>query len=248
MKIIALIPARYESTRFPGKLLKKLGDKTVISHTYDAAVSSKLFDDVFVITNNKDIYNEIKKRQGKVFISKKNHKTGTDRIAEFAQNIDADIFLNIQGDEPFINKEQLQSLIKIFKDDTEQKVDIASLMIKINKPEIFNNPNNVKVVFDRNRFALYFSRATIPYSREKKFNTAYKHIGVYAFRKSALIKISNLEETDLEKIEKLENLRFLENGFKIKMVETDKINFGIDTPNDLEQAEKYMNNLKKNLL
>lgn len=244
MKVVALIPARYASERFPGKLLKDLNGKSVILRTYEAAVNSLLFQEVYVITDHQDIFNEIQNSGGKALMSRKNHPSGTDRIAEFAPNIDADIFINIQGDEPFIDPEQLTSLIEVFKNDTSSAIDIASLMIKIKDENQFNNPNNVKVVFDKNNFALYFSRAPIPYPRDNKFKLAYKHIGVYAFRKSALIKIARLQESTLEKIEKLENLRFLENGFSIKMVATEHINFGIDTQDDLQEAIEFLKNQK----
>ncbi len=242
MKTVALIPARYDSQRFPGKLMKKLGEKTVILKTYQAAESSQLFDDVYVITDSDIIYNEISSNKGKVLKSKKKHTTGTDRIAEFANEIDADVFINIQGDEPFINKKALSQLIDVFKEDKRLKIDIASLMISIKKPSEIANPNNVKVVVDKNNFALYFSRAPIPFNRDLNFSFAYKHIGVYAFRKIALKEISKLSASKLEKIEKLENLRFLENGMKIKMIETDIINFGIDTMEDLEAAINYLKN------
>ncbi len=244
MKVVALIPARYASDRFPGKLLKDLNGKSVILRTYEAAVNSRLFQEVYVITDHQDIFNEIQNSGGKALMSRKNHPSGTDRIAEFAPNIDADIFINIQGDEPFIDPEQLASLIEVFKNDTSSAIDIASLMIKIKDENQFNNPNNVKVVFDKNNFALYFSRAPIPYPRNNRFQGAYKHIGVYAFKKSALIKIAQLQESTLEKIEKLENLRFLENGFSIKMVATDHINFGIDTQDDLQEAIEFLKNKK----
>ncbi len=240
MKTAALIPARMASERFPEKLMKDLLGKSVILRTYEAAVNSRLFDEVFVITDHQDILNEIKNHGGKALMSKKNHATGTDRIAEFAPDIKADIIINIQGDEPFIDTRQLQSLIEVFENDTRQIIDIASLMIAIKNEKQFLNPNNVKVVTDENNFALYFSRAPIPYPRSNGFQTAYKHIGVYAFRKSVLMEIANLQESKLEKIEKLENLRFLENGYRIKMITTDHINFGIDTEEDLLEAQKFL--------
>ncbi len=239
-----MIPARFASTRFPGKLLKKLGNKTVIAQTYEAVVNSNLFDEVYVVTDHDGIANEIKNLDGNVFISKKQHDCGTDRIAEFATKIDADIFINIQGDEPFINKTQLINLINVFKNDKTQSIDIASLMTKIFDYDEFINPNNVKVVITKQEIALYFSRAPIPYPRDNNFDYAYKHIGVYAFRKKTLLKIAKLPQTKIEKIEKLENLRFLEYGFTIKMVKTKYINFGIDTPEDLESAKQYLEQKK----
>jgi len=241
MKVVAMIPARYDSQRFPGKLMKDLAGKPVVLRTYEAAKQSQLFDDVYVITDSSIIYDTIVRHGGKALMSRKNHQTGTDRIAEFAPNIEADIFINIQGDEPFINKDALQELIKVFKDDkNDNTVDIASLMMRIDHKEDFLNPNNVKVVVDDDNIALFFSRAPIPYSRDKVFEKAFKHIGVYAFRKIALEIISKIPQTELEKIEKLENLRFLEYGFTILMIETNQVNFGIDTEEDLQKAIEYI--------
>jgi len=241
MKIAAMIPARYDSQRFPGKLMKDLCGKTVILRTYEAAVQSGLFDDVYVLTDSDIIYNEIMAHRGNVFKSRKQHSTGTDRIAEFAQNTDAGIIVNIQGDEPFINTSDLAALIDVFKNDIYEVIDIASLMIKIKDKNTFLDPNQVKVVTDADNFALYFSRAPIPYSRENVFEKAFKHIGVYAFRNEILQEIATLPPTDLEQIEKLENLRFIQNGMMIKMIETDSVNFGIDTEADLEKAREYLN-------
>lgn len=240
IKVIALIPARYDSQRFPGKLMKDLAGQTVILRTYRAVVTSGLFDSVYVITDSQLIYNEIVQNGGQAFISTKNHETGTDRIAEFAGNIEADVIINIQGDEPFIHKKSLRDLIRVFEEDTENKIDLASLMIRLQNKEDFLNPNHVKVVVDKENFALYFSRAPIPYSRDKVFETAYKHIGVYAFRKPVLERIAQMPQTDLEQIEKLENLRFLQNSLRIKMLETDQLNFGIDTEEDLREAINFI--------
>ncbi len=240
IKVAALIPARYQSERFPGKLMKDLAGQTVIWRTYDAARQSGLFDQVFVVTDHHLIYDEIINHGGQAFISQREHHTGTDRIAEVASKIDADIIINIQGDEPFINRTALRDLIHVFEADTLKQIEIASLMIKLKHKNDFLNPNNVKVVTDLNGFALYFSRAPIPYSRDKVFQTAYKHIGVYAFRKTALEAIAQMPQTDLEHIEKLENLRFLQNGLRLKMVETNEVNFGIDTEADLQEAEVYL--------
>ncbi len=240
IKVIALIPARYDSQRFPGKLMKDLAGQTVILRTYRAVVTSGLFDSVYVITDSQLIYNEIVQNGGQAFISTKNHETGTDRIAEFAGNIEADVIINIQGDEPFIHKKSLRDLIRVFEEDTENKIDLASLMIRLQNKEDILNPNHVKVVVDKENFALYFSRAPIPYSRDKVFETAYKHIGVYAFRKPVLERIAQMPQTDLEQIEKLENLRFLQNNLRIKMLETDQLNFGIDTEEDLREAINFI--------
>jgi len=240
MKVVALIPARYNSQRFPGKLMKDLVGKPVIVRTYQAAVNSDLFDEVYVVTNNHEIFDTVIKHNGQALISKKQHTTGTDRIAEFANKIQADIIINIQGDEPFINRKSLKSLIDAFKSDKDKQIDIATLMIELTNKADFLNPNNVKVVVDNNGFAMYFSRAPIPYSRDKVFEKSYKHIGVYAFRKEALMAFAKMPQSELEQIEKLENLRFLQNGMSVKMIETDAINFGIDTPEDLEKAKEYL--------
>ncbi len=240
MKTVALIPARYDSQRFPGKLLKDLAGKSVILRTYEAAVSSGLFSEVYVITDHTGIYDEITQNGGKAKMSQSAYPTGTDRIAAFAQQIDADIFINIQGDEPFINQEALQDLINTFEADTYEVIDIASLMIRMDNKDDFLNPNNVKVVTDTDNFAMYFSRAPIPYSRDHIFEKAYKHIGVYAFRKEVLEEIAQLPQTGLEQIEKLENLRFLQYGFMIKMLETNTVNFGIDTEEDLKKAIEFI--------
>jgi len=243
MKVVAMIPARYDSERFSGKLMKDLAGKTVIRRTYEAVVQTGLFQEVYVVTDSEKIYREINQIGGNVLKSTKQHQTGTDRISEFASNIDADIIINIQGDEPFINTSSLIKLIEVMKEDHLEVIDIASLMIKIDKKEDFLNPNNVKVVTDPDGFAMYFSRAPIPFSREKIFEKAFKHIGVYAFRKEVLIEIATLNPTRLEQIEQLENLRFLEYGMMIKMLETDTVNFGIDTEEDLQKANEF---LKKN--
>jgi 3-deoxy-manno-octulosonate cytidylyltransferase (CMP-KDO synthetase) len=241
MKIIAVIPARYASTRFPAKLMQDLGGKTVILRTYLAAVETKLFDDVFVVTDSDLIYNEIAKHGGKAIMSIKQHESGSDRIAEAVENLDVDIVVNVQGDEPFINKEPLQQLIEIFKKDTENKVDLASLMRVINDKQEIENPNNVKVIVDQQDFALYFSRSVIPYQRAENVGVRYKqHIGIYAFRKSALLDFYKLPMLSLEASEKLEQLRYLEYGKRIKMVETTHVGIGIDTVEDLEKARKMI--------
>lgn len=239
MKIIAVIPARYASTRFPAKLMQDLGGKTVILRTYEAAQNSHLFDDVFVVTDSDLIYDEIISNGGKAIKSIKEHESGSDRIAEAVETMDVDIVVNVQGDEPFINTEALGQLINIYKSDIENKVDLASLMFEITEEDEINNPNNVKVVVDQSGFALYFSRSVIPYPREKKVGVRYmQHIGIYAFRKQALLDFYKLPVQSLEASEKLEQLRYLEFGKRIKMVETSEKSIGIDTPEDLEKARK----------
>jgi 3-deoxy-manno-octulosonate cytidylyltransferase (CMP-KDO synthetase) len=243
MKIIAVIPARYASTRFPAKLMQDLGGKTVILRTYEAAISTNLFDDVFVVTDSDLIFNEIISNAGKAIMSVKEHESGSDRIAEAVENMDVDVVINVQGDEPFINKKPLEELIEVFKKDTEKKVDLGSLMFQIADKEDISNPNNVKVITDQQGFALYFSRSVIPFPREENVGVRYmKHIGIYAFRKEALMDFYRLPMLSLEASEKLEQLRYLEYGKRIKMVETTNGSIGIDTPEDLEKARILLNN------
>ena len=241
MKIVAVIPARYASTRFPAKLMQDLGGKTVILRTYEAAVATALFDDVFVVTDSDLIFNEIVDNGGKAIKSKKEHESGSDRIAEAVEHLDVDIVVNVQGDEPFIDKGSLEKLIAVYKEDTNQNVDLASLMREIKDENNIENPNNVKVVVDQNGFALYFSRSIIPYPREKNVGVRYfQHIGIYAFRKAALLDFYKLPMQSLEASEKLEQLRYLEFGKRIKMVETSHVGIGIDTPEDLERARTML--------
>jgi 3-deoxy-manno-octulosonate cytidylyltransferase (CMP-KDO synthetase) len=241
MKIIAVIPARYASTRFPAKLLQDLGGKTVILRTYEAAVSTNLFDDVFVVTDSELIFDEIISNGGKAIRSIKEHESGSDRIAEAVQDMKVDLVINVQGDEPFIDKKPLEELIQVFKNDHDKKIDLGSLMFEINETADINNPNNVKVITDQQGFALYFSRSVIPYPREEQVGVRYmKHIGIYAFRKEALLDFYRLPMLTLEASEKLEQLRYLEYGKRIKMVETNHGSIGIDTLEDLEKARKLL--------
>lgn len=238
MNIIAMIPARFEASRFPGKLMKDLAGKSVILRTYEATKHSNLFDEVYVVTDSAIIYNEITSNGGKAIKSKKEHESGSDRIAEAVENLEVDIVVNVQGDEPFTQTEPLKNLLDVFKKTSKKHIDIASLKIKMNDLDEINNPNNVKVVCDEEDFAMYFSRSPIPFARETSKAVYYKHIGIYAFRKEALLKFTKLPINQLEAAEKLENLRFLANGMTVKMVETNKIAIGIDTPEDLEKANK----------
>jgi 3-deoxy-manno-octulosonate cytidylyltransferase (CMP-KDO synthetase) len=241
MKIIAVIPARYASTRFPAKLMQDLGGKTVILRTYEAAINTQLFDDVFVVTDSDLIFDEIVSNGGKAIRSIKEHESGSDRIAEAIENLDVDIVVNVQGDEPFIDKDPLAKVIEIFRNDETKQVDLASLMREIKDEDEINNPNNVKVVVDQNGFALYFSRSVIPYPRERNVGVRYmQHIGIYAFRKQALLDFYSLPMKSLEASEKLEQLRYLEFGKRIKMVETTHVGIGIDTAEDLEKARKML--------
>lgn len=234
-----MIPARYSATRFPGKLMQDLGGKSVIRRTYEATVATNLFDDVFVVTDSDIIYNEIVDNGGKAIMSKKEHDCGSDRIAEAVENLDIDVVINVQGDEPFTDKDSLVKLINVFKNDPNKEVDLASLMVHITDLNEINNPNTVKVVIDQSDFALYFSRSPIPYARDETVDVKYyKHKGVYAFRKQAILDFYKLPMQTLEASEKLEQLRYLEYCKRIKMVETDVEGVEIDTPEDLERAKK----------
>ncbi len=236
MKVIALIPARYDASRFPGKLLQDLAGKPVIVRTYEATLQTNLFDEVFVVTDSRSIAESISGYGGKYIFSSRQHATGSDRIAEAAEQIEADIVINVQGDEPFVNKAVLSSLIDVLSQDTARQIDVASLVFPIDQPEAIANPNNVKVVMDKQDFALYFSRAPIPYPAAETKLQYYQHIGIYAFRKRALQAFAGLPADDLELTEKLENLRFLYHGMRVKMLKTNHKSIGIDTPEDLVKA------------
>ena len=237
MNIVAAIPARYAATRFPGKLMQMLGNKTIIRHVYDNTVATGLFKDVFIVTDSDIIFKEIKDNGGKAIMSKREHESGSDRIAEAIAEMNIDVIVNVQGDEPFIKKEPLEKLVRLFNDDS---IQVASLMRKISKEEA-GNPNNVKVVTDKLGYALYFSRSIIPYKREETLNPEYfLHVGVYAYKKDVLMNFTKWPQSSLEKIEKLEQLRYLENSIKIKMAETEYNNIAIDTPEDLERAKSSL--------
>jgi 3-deoxy-manno-octulosonate cytidylyltransferase (CMP-KDO synthetase) len=237
VKIIAVIPARFAATRFPGKLMQRLGEKSIIRHVYENTIATKLFYDVFVVTDSDIIYKEITTHGGKGIMSKKEHESGSDRIAEAVAGMNVDVIVNVQGDEPFIKKEPLEKLVHLFNDD---KVEVASLMRRISGEEA-KDPNNVKVVTDAAGYALYFSRSVIPFQRDAASIPAYfLHIGVYAYKKSALMNFTTWPQSALEKAEKLEQLRYLEKGIKIKMAATDYHNIAIDTPGDLEKAKTLL--------
>ncbi len=246
MKKIALIPARYAATRFPFKLMQPLGDKSVIRHTYDNTLATNLFDEVFVVTDHEIIFNEITNNGGQAIMSKKQHESGSDRIAEAIENKDAAIVLNVQGDEPFVSKNQLEKLLASFEGAEGATVQVASLMKKFTDPALAENPNLVKLLVDENNFALYFSRSPIPFYRNKEVEKSYfEHIGVYAFRKQALLNFTTWPASILEKAEMLEQLRYLEHGIKIKMVEVFETSLKIDVPEDLVIAENYLKNLSR---
>ena len=236
--IVALIPARYDATRFPGKLMQMLGDKTVIRQTYDATVATKLFDEVIVVTDSDVIFNEISSKGGKVVMSKREHESGSDRIAEAAAAMDVDIIVNVQGDTPFIKKEPLQKLLNQFDDPS---VQVASLMQVLKHQKEIDDPNFVKVAVDLNMNSLFFSRSVLPYPRNKQAPiTYYEHIGVYAFRKKALIAFTTWPVSPLEGAEKIECLRYLEHGIPLRMVVVDYMGIEIDTPEDLKKAAKLL--------
>jgi 3-deoxy-D-manno-octulosonate cytidylyltransferase len=230
----AFIPARYAATRFPAKLMQMLGDKTVIRHTYDNTKATGLFDEVYVVTDSEIIFNEIVSNGGKAIMSKKTHESGSDRIAEAVENLDIDIVVNVQGDEPFVKREPLERVLACFEDST---VKVASLMQLLNNPTSIEDPNYVKVAVDKNWNALFFSRSVIPYPRSTEMAiTYYEHVGVYAFKKQALIDFTNWPMSPLEAAEKIECLRYLENGVSIKMAVTNYMGVEIDTPEDLIKA------------
>lgn len=241
MKVVALIPARYAASRFPGKLMQPLGNKTVIRHTVESALSTQLFNEVIVVTDSDEIEAEIQRFGGDCKRSTRSYESGTDRIAEIAATMEVDLIVNIQGDTPFIKKEPLAALIKAFEDST---VSVASLMQPIQDSKLIEQPSVVKVITDLNNDALYFSRSPIPYNRDKSATTIYyEHIGVYAFRKKALIDFTKWPISVLEATEKLEQLRFLEHGIRIRMVKTDYSSIAIDTPEDLVRANIHLANI-----
>lgn len=238
MKKIAMIPARYAATRFPGKLMQKLGDKTVIRRVFEATLQTKLFDDVVIVTDSDIIEEEIKAVNGHVIRSKKHHESGSDRIAEAAADLDVDIIVNVQGDEPFIQREPLEKLVRLFDD---KSVQVGSLMRKITSEEELHASSSVKIVVNKNSDALYFSRSVIPFTANTAIKAPhYLHVGVYAFRKEALLRFTSWPAAELERIEKLEQLRYLENGVAIRMALVDFKSVAIDTPDDLEKAKKLL--------
>jgi 3-deoxy-manno-octulosonate cytidylyltransferase (CMP-KDO synthetase) len=243
MKKIAFIPARYAATRFPFKLMQRLGSKTVIRHTYDNTKATGLFDDVIVVTDSEIILKEINDHGGKAIMSEASHESGSDRIAEAVKNIEVDIVVNVQGDEPFVDADTLSKILQAFDDE---KVQVASVMKVFKEESLIQNPNFVKVVVDNLNNSLFFSRSPIPYKRDDKIKPSYyEHIGVYAFRKSALLQFTQWPMSNLEAIEKIECLRYLENGIPLKMVLTDFAGVKIDVPEDLIIAEDYLQKLVK---
>ena len=242
MKIICIIPARYASTRFPGKPLADIAGHPMISWVYHRAKSVSVFEDVIVATDDEKIFNAVKNFGGKVMMTPSDLQSGTDRVAFIAKDLDADVFVNLQGDEPLISTEILSQVCKVFEDEN---VNMATPVKRIRNVSELENKNAAWVVKDKNNDALYFSRAVIPVihkQKEKKDwinnKTFFKHIGIYAYRKDFLLKLNKLPRTGLEKAEDLEQLRVLENGFKIRCVETEYLAINVDTPSDIEKVIK----------
>lgn len=238
MKKIAVIPARYAATRFPGKLMQLLGDKTVITRTYEATVATGLFDEVVIATDSDIIRDEIQQQGGKVVMTRSDHESGTDRIAEAVKDLDVDVIVNVQGDTPFVNGPALQKLLALFDDAA---VQVASLMDVIADTEALQDPNVVKVCVDKQMNSLFFSRSVIPYPRNTAIAiTHYRHIGVYGFRKAAILQFTQWPVTPLEDAEKVECLRFLEHGISLRMALTAPMGVDINTPEDLAKAQTLL--------
>jgi 3-deoxy-manno-octulosonate cytidylyltransferase (CMP-KDO synthetase) len=249
--IVGIIPARFASMRLMGKPLALIGDKPMIQHTYESASKSKLLNDIIIAVDDDKVAQTVKSFGAKVILTPKEIATGSDRIAYAAKKLpDAKIIVNIQGDEPFIPGIMIDQAIEPLLFD--KNVSVSTLARRIYSVQELKSPSVTKVVFDYNNYALYFSRSPIPYVREARTNLekvqlgeVYKHIGLYVFRREALIKFTKLEPTDLEKTEKLEQLRMLENSFKIKIVVTELDSFSVDTPEDLEKARLIYTQMKK---
>lgn len=241
-RTIALIPARYAATRFPAKLMQQLAGEPVIWHTYRSARDTGLFDDVIVVCDHEAIFEAIESRGGKAMMSRGDHSCGTDRIAEALERLpDADIIVNVQGDEPFTQKGPLEKLLRVFEGETGKEVQVASLMQELKDPLLVQDPNYVKVTVGLSGDALFFSRSPIPYLRDPEVQVPYyEHIGIYAFRRATLLRFSRLAPTPLEMAEKIECLRYLEHGIPMKMVVTDYMGIEIDTPDDLANAERHL--------
>ena len=238
MRIVAAIPARLNSSRLPKKLLRDICGKTLITRTYEATVNSNLFDDVLVITNSSEIIAELESSKIKYIFDDANYQTGTDRIAGVASKIEADIIINVQGDEPFINPNTIESILNTFRHDKENNIKIVSVMTPIKDDQELKNPNNVKVFTDVSNNAIYFSRHPVPFKIDLNISKAHKHVGIYAFRKKSLIEFAKLKVGELESSEKIEALRLIENGIKIKMINSNDTFIGIDTEEDIQKAIK----------
>ncbi|MBR1730659.1 MAG: 3-deoxy-manno-octulosonate cytidylyltransferase [Selenomonadaceae bacterium] len=233
MKSICVIPARYSSTRLPGKPLKEICGVPMICIVYDRASQAKLIDKAIVATDDERIFKAVKDHGGEVMMTRADHPTGTDRLAEVANNFDnVDLIVNVQGDEPLIEPSLIDALISLFNDD--ENLQMATVATELKDIEEIKNPNNVKVVTDQNNYALYFSRSQIPYPRNANKSPFYKHIGIYAYRREFLLKYAKMSPTPLEQSESLEQLRALENGYKIKVLHSDNQFIGVDTEEDLK--------------
>lgn len=241
MKIICVIPARYGSTRFEGKPLVEICNKTMIQRVYDQVKKAKMIDDVYIATDDHRIKDRAELFGAKVIMTSKDHACGTDRITEAIKSIFSDIIVNVQGDEPLIDPQVLDALAQTLIDDST--IEMATLITVIKDKNELNDPNVVKVVKDRDNFALYFSRSLIPYSRDGTQTNVFKQIGVYAYRRDFLLRYSEMEPTLYENIEKLEQLRALERGHKIKVVETTYDSVSVDVPEDVEKVERILNEM-----
>jgi 3-deoxy-manno-octulosonate cytidylyltransferase (CMP-KDO synthetase) len=240
MKIAALIPARYGSTRLPAKLVQDLGGISVIQRTYVSTLATGIFDEVWVVTDHEEIDRQIRELGGKVFLSQKSHESGSDRIAEALELVDADLIVNVQGDEPFQDPKSLKDLVAVFE---RPKVKVASLMCRIPEDEAYS-PNAVKVVLDEKMNAIYFSRSPIPFNRDRNEAIFYwKHIGIYAYTRELLLEFTSWPKGRLEQIEMLEQLRMVEKGVKIRMVETTHQAIAIDTKEDLDRARNFLKSI-----
>lgn len=245
MKVIGVIPARFHSTRLEGKPLKDINGKPMIQWVYEGAVRSDILDEVIVATDDERIIDVVRSFNGKAVMTSKEHSSGTDRVAEVAEKKDCDIVVNIQGDEPFISPGMIDEVARPLMDDP--KINMGTLMHPIRSEEDLNNPNVVKVVCDKSGFALYFSRSLIPYPRHREGFVAHEHIGIYSYRRDFLLLLKDMKQTCLEKIESLEQLRVLENGYKIKVIETKQkyIPLSVDTEDDLEKARGFAKSFKR---
>lgn len=238
MNVTVIIPARYGSTRFPGKPLATILGKPMIQHVYENVSASTLVNEVIVATDDERIKKVVEGFKGKCFLTTKDHATGTDRIAEVAEGLNTDIVVNVQGDEPLISADLIETLIQPFLSD--ETLQMATLKTKINQSEDIENPNVVKVITNKDHHAIYFSRSTIPYNREKINIDYFKHIGVYAYRRSFLFDYIKLPESLLEKAESLEQLRAIENGHSIYVSEVKSELIGVDVPEDVEKVEAFL--------
>ncbi len=242
MKNICVIPARYASTRLPGKPLADICGKPMISRVYDRAKLAKNVSEVIVATDDERIFQAVEKNSGRAMMTRADHKTGTDRLAEVAEKFpDADVIVNVQGDEPLIEPSLIDELIEQFADADLQMATVATEMTDAAEMQ---NPNNVKVIFDKKNNALYFSRSLIPYARNEGKAKVYKHIGIYAYRRNFLLKYAKMESTPLELSESLEQLRALENGYKIRVIKSDCKFVGVDTPEDLQLVNEIYSKME----